>query len=68
MFVYKTSSTLERIFAFPPAGRAIIELHSRHLTFVDAFPNITCGFLHFEHFTLTNFPLFSMRLRVEIGF
>ena len=56
--VYKTSSTLERIFALPLDGSASIVLHSRHLTFVDALPKIVCEFLHLEQFTFMNFPLF----------
>ena len=59
---YKTSSTLERIFAFPLEGRAKTVLHSRHLTFVEAFPKIVCVPLHFEHFTLMNFPFLSIEL------
>ncbi len=40
LIYHKTSSTRERIFALPPAGIARTVLHSRHLTFVDAFPKI----------------------------
>ena len=40
MLIYRTSSTRDRIFAFPPAGTANTVLHSRHLTFVEAFPKI----------------------------
>jgi len=32
-------------------------LHSRHRTFVEAFPNMICDALHLEQFTLINFPL-----------
>ena len=65
---YRTSSTLDRIFAFPPEGSAKIVLHSRHLTCVDAFPNIVCFALHFEHWTLMNFPFLSIKIGEDFGF
>ena len=38
---HKTSSTRARIFALPPDGSAIVVFgHFKHLTFVDAFPNM----------------------------
>ena len=57
---YKTSSTLALIFALPADGRARTVLHPRHLTLVEAFPKMVCVSLHFEHFTLMNFPFCSM--------
>ena len=68
---YKISSTLALIFAFPLAGRARIPSHPRHFTFVDAFPNMICEFLHFEHFTLINLVsdmFFTIILGVLVGF
>lgn len=67
-YYFKTSSTLALIFAFPPEGKAIIPSHSEHLTFVAAFPNIICEFLHLEHFTLTNFEsALTMKLFGLVG-
>jgi len=43
-------------------------LHSKHLTFVEAFPKITWVALHFEHFTLMNFPFLSIKIGEEFGF
>ena len=57
--IYRTSSTFERIFALPLEGIARVVLHSRHRTFVEAFPKMTWVALHFGHFTLMNFPLLS---------
>ena len=65
--VYRTSSTRERIFALPLDGRARTVLHPRHLTFVDAFPNIVWDALHLEQFTLMNFPFF-MLVDEDFGF
>jgi len=59
---YNISSTRDRIFALPPDGIARTVLHSKHLTFVDAFPNIVCVVLHFEQMTFINFPLLSILL------
>lgn len=39
-FIYKTSSTFARIFAFPEDGKARTALHLRQRTFVEAFPKI----------------------------
>jgi len=66
--VYKTSSTRDLIFAFPPDGRARTELQSKHLTFVEAFPNITWLDLHFEQATFKNFPLIFIDLVDSRGF
>ena len=46
---------------------AIVVLHPRHRTFVEAFPNITWDALHFEHLTFMNFPFRSMYLDDDFG-
>jgi len=43
-------------------------LHSRHRTFVEAFPNMTWEFLHLPHLTFMNFPLVSIELGKSFGF
>ena len=47
---------------------AKMALHSRHLTFVEAFPKIVWDALHFEQFTLMNFPFLSIELDADFAF
>jgi len=66
--IHRISSTLDLIFALPLEGSARIVLHSRHRTFVEAFPNMTWDVLHLEQFTFMNFPLVFIELGNDFGF
>lgn len=52
--------TFALIFAFPPLGSAKMESQIKHFIIEEAFPNIICSFLHFEHLTFTNLPFIKM--------
>src|SRR3989338_6408805 len=53
----RTSSTRALTRAFPPVGSDKMVLQRTQLTGVDAFPKMTCSFLHFEQRTFTNFDV-----------
>ena len=56
----KTSRILALTLLFPPVGSASILPQTKHVTLEDAFPNITCSFLHLGHLILMNLLVCSL--------